>query len=225
MAAETPVAVVGGGTGALGRAVVERLVGDGWSVVVPARHPERAALPAPVTVVRCDLTVPADIDSLTAAVAARGRWAALANCSGGYAGGPAAEVAEDLVAEQIELNLLGPWRLARAAAVAMEASGKGGSIVNVASAAAAEPRAGAAPYQVSKAALVRLTEVMALELRESAVRVNAVLPGTIDTEANRRSMPGADTARWVSPSSVAAAIAWLLSDDAAAVSGALVPAR
>lgn len=225
MAAETPVAVVGGGTGALGRAVVERLLGDGWSVVVPARHPERAGLPGGVAVVRCDLSVPADVDAVTAAVAERGRWAALANCSGGYAGGRAATVSEDAVAGQIELNLLGPWRLARAAATAMEAAGKGGSIVNVASASAAEPRPGAAPYQVSKAALVRLTELMALELRDSAVRVNAVLPGTIDTEANRRSMPGADVSRWVSPAAVAAAIAWLLSDDAAAVSGAFVPVR
>jgi NAD(P)-dependent dehydrogenase (short-subunit alcohol dehydrogenase family) len=83
---------------------------------------------------------------------------------------------------------------------------------------------GQAAYQVSKAGALRLAQVMAAELRGHGITVNAVLPGTLDTAANRESMPKADRSSWVSTDSVAAVIEWLLSDDAAAVSGAAVPA-
>jgi NAD(P)-dependent dehydrogenase (short-subunit alcohol dehydrogenase family) len=218
------VAVVGGGTGALGRAVIDRLLGDGWAVVVPVRRPQDADLPAAAVIVPCDLRIAAEIEGVTHAVAAIGPWRALVNASGGYAGGEAHRIDDEEMIDHLELNLLGPWRLARAAARAMIERAEGGRIVNVASRAAVDVAAGQAAYQVAKTALVRLTEVMALELGEHGITVNAVLPSIMDTPANRFAMPHADHARWPQPAQVAATIAWLLSTDAGLVSGAAIPA-
>jgi NAD(P)-dependent dehydrogenase (short-subunit alcohol dehydrogenase family) len=218
------VAVVGGGAGALGRAVVDRLLGDGWPVVVPVRRPQDAELPAAATVIACDLRVSAEIDAVATAVRAMGPWRALVNASGGYAGGEAHRIDDEEMNDQLELNFLGPWRLARAAARAMIEQASGGRIVNVASRSAVDVAAGQAGYQVAKTALVRLTQVMALELREHDITVNAVLPSIMDTPANRFAMPRADHDRWPQPAAVAATVAWLLGDEADVVSGAVVPA-
>lgn len=217
------ITVVGGGTGALGRACVERLVGEGRRVVVPVRHGDRAALPDTVQMIGCDLSVAADVDRFGAEVTALGRWTALVNCSGGYAGGTAHETSDESMLEQLELNLLGPWRLARAAARAMIAAG-GGRIVNIAGRAAVDPSPGQAAYQLAKTAMARLTQVMAMELRDHGITVNAVLPSTMDTPGNRAAMPSADHSQWVPVADVAGTVSWLLSPDAGIVSGALLPA-
>ena len=80
-----------------------------------------------------------------------------------------------------------------------------------------------AAYSATKSGVMRLTESLADELRPQRIRVNAVLPTTIDTPQNRAAMPGADTSRWVQPTEVAEAMAFLLSDAASGVSGALLP--
>jgi NAD(P)-dependent dehydrogenase (short-subunit alcohol dehydrogenase family) len=218
------VAVVGGGAGALGRAVVERLLASGRPVVVPVRRPQDADLPAGAVVVACDLRVTAEVEAVAEAVQAIGPWTALVNASGGYAGGEAHRIDDEEMMDQLELNLLGPWRLARAAARAMIEHAQGGRIVNVSSRSAVEVAAGQAAYQVAKTALVRLTQVMALELREHAITVNAVLPSILDTPANRFAMPHAEHNRWPHPDQVAATVEWLLSDEAEVVSGGVVPA-
>jgi len=218
------VTVVGGGGGALGSAVVRRLVASGRRVVIPARHPKRVAAADGVTVLECDFDDPAAVARLAAAVEAIGPWEGLVSASGTHAGGRAHETDDGVIEAMIAANLLGPWRLARAAAASMLARGAGGRIVLVASRAAVDIARGQAAYQVSKAGALRLAQVMAAELRGHGITVNAVLPGTLDTAANRESMPKADRSSWVSTDSVAAVIEWLLSDDAAAVSGAAVPA-
>ena len=218
------VTVVGGGTGALGSAVVERLVAAGKRVVIPTRHPEHEDAREGATLIACDLDDQGSVDRLRAAIDAIGPWEALVSASGGYAGGRAHEVDDAAVAAQLGTNLLGPWRLARAAAASMIAAGTGGRIVVVASRAAVELARGQAAYQVSKAAVLRLTQVMAAELRVHGITVNAVLPGTMDTASNRESMPRADRSSWVSTGSVAGVIEWLLSGDSAAVTGAAIPA-
>jgi NAD(P)-dependent dehydrogenase (short-subunit alcohol dehydrogenase family) len=218
------VAVVGGGAGALGRAVVERLLAGGHAVVVPVRRPQDAELPDGVTVVQCDLRSAEEVDRVAAAVRAAGPWRVLVNASGGYAGGEAHRIDDEEMRDLLELNLLGPWRLARAAARAMIDQAQGGRIVNVASRAAVDVASGQAAYQVAKTGLVRLTEVMALELREHGITVNAVMPSIMDTPANRFAMPRADHSRWPQTAEVAATIAWLLSDEAHLVSGAAIPA-
>jgi NAD(P)-dependent dehydrogenase (short-subunit alcohol dehydrogenase family) len=218
------ITVVGGGGGALGIAVVSRLTAAGRRVVIPTRHPGRSAPPAGATEIECDLDDLASVTRLRAAVEAMGAWDAMVSASGGYAGGRAHEVEDGAIEGQIAANLLGPWRLARAAAASMVAAGAGGRIVIVASRAAVDVARGQAAYQVSKAAVLRLAQVMAAELQGHGITVNAVLPGTMDTATNRESMPKANRSSWVSTDAVAGVIEWLLSDAAAVVTGASIPA-
>jgi NAD(P)-dependent dehydrogenase (short-subunit alcohol dehydrogenase family) len=218
------ITVVGGGGGALGSAVVSRLAASGRRVVVPTRHPGRSPAVPGVTAIECDLDDLESVTRLCTAVEAMGRWDGLVSASGGYAGGKAHEVDDATIEDQIAANLLGPWRLVRAGAASMVAAGAGGRIVIVASRAAVDVARSQAAYQVSKAAVLRLAQVMALELQGHAISVNAVLPGTLDTPANRESMPKANRSSWVSTDSVAAIIEWLLSDAAGVVTGAAIPA-
>ena len=99
----------------------------------------------------------------------------------------------------------------------------GGKIVNVAARAANAGLAKMGPYIASKAAVARLTESMAMELREQNINVNCVMPGIIDTPRNRSDMPDADFSKWVTPSNLANVIGFLTSDDAISVHGASIP--
>ena len=101
-------------------------------------------------------------------------------------------------------------------------AGPNGAIVNVGAAGALKAAAGMGPYAASKAAVHKLTESLAEELK-GRVRVNAVLPSIIDTPANRKDMPDADPAAWVAPADLAAVILFLASPAARAVTGALLP--
>jgi NAD(P)-dependent dehydrogenase (short-subunit alcohol dehydrogenase family) len=98
-----------------------------------------------------------------------------------------------------------------------------GRIVNIASRAVVPPPGGFIAYTVSKSAVITLTQALAQEVRPHGITVNAVLPSTMDTPANRRAMPDADRSSWVSTDAVALVVAFLASDAAAAVSGAAVP--
>ena len=119
-------------------------------------------------------------------------------------------------------NLAPTYALLRAAAPALAG---GGAFVEIASLAAVGAQPGQAAYGASKAAALSLVLSAAEELRGKGVRVNAVLPGTMDTEANRRAMPGADRSGWVSTQAVASTVLFLCSDEASAVSGAAIPVR
>lgn len=218
------ITVVGGGGGALGSAVVSRLAAAGRRVVIPTRHPGRSVPPPGATEIECDLDDLASVTRLRAAVEAMGAWEGMVSASGGYAAGRAHEVEDAAIEGQIASNLLAPWRLARAAAASMVAGGAGGRIVIVASRAAVDVARGQAAYQVSKAAVLKLAQVMAAELEGHGITVNAVLPGTMDTSSNRESMPKANRSSWVSTDAVAEVIEWLLSDAAAVVTGAAIPA-
>jgi NAD(P)-dependent dehydrogenase (short-subunit alcohol dehydrogenase family) len=99
----------------------------------------------------------------------------------------------------------------------------GGRIVNVGAASALKGAALMGAYVASKSAVIRLTETMALELREKNINVNCVLPSIIDTPENRAAMPDADPKRWVAPQALADVIVFLASDAARAVHGAAVP--
>ena len=100
---------------------------------------------------------------------------------------------------------------------------KQGAIVNIVSKAAIDPPAGAAAYAASKAAALALLDSLAADLKGSGVRANSVLPSIIDTEANRKSMPKADFARWPKPEEIARVILFLCSDEARVIQGAAIP--
>ena len=99
----------------------------------------------------------------------------------------------------------------------------GGRIVNIGAAAALKAGAGMGAYTASKSGVMRFTESLAEELKPRGITVNAVLPSIIDTPPNRRDMPKADFGKWVKPSQLAGVIAFLLSDGASAITGALIP--
>jgi NAD(P)-dependent dehydrogenase (short-subunit alcohol dehydrogenase family) len=136
--------------------------------------------------------------------------------------------------EKIEHGRLATWDLlfnvnlrtavaSSMAALPLLAQSKTGRIVNIGAAGAAKAGAGMGAYAASKAGVAKLTEALAEELKDRGVTVNAILPTTIDTPVNRKDMPDADHSRWVKPEQIAAVILFLLSDDAQAVTGALIP--
>jgi len=221
-------AIITGGTGGLGSAVVGRLLDDGWRVVVPwivdgelERLPERDGL----ELVKADLFDPDAVASVVeqAAGASEAPLRGVVNLVGGFAaGGRVHETAIEEFEKQFRLNLR-PTYLVTAAAVPRLIDAGGGSIVCVGTRAAIQPFSGAAGYIASKAAVIALAQAVAAEYKNDGVRCNAILPSVIDTPANRASMPKADHEKWVKPAEIAGVIAHLLSDASRPISGAAVP--
>ena len=147
---------------------------------------------------------------------------AAANTVGGFAMAPLGESGPELWDRMFDMNVKSALNLYRAVVPIMTAAGHG-SLVGIGAAAALRAPGQMGAYAAAKSAVLRLTESLADELGASGIRVNAVLPGTIDTPQNRAAMPDADRSRWVKPDEVAEAILFLLSDAASGVSGALLP--
>ena len=224
------VAVVTGGTGALGRHVVLALVERGWRVHVPwVSAGEVDALRdllgedmGRVTTTEADLTDPAGVDAVLARVGAReGRLDALCSLVGAFAAGAVEATEPGTWRRMIDLNATTAFLAARAAVPLLRRSG-GGRIVHVASIPALEGGAGVSAYAASKAAVVGLTRSLAKELRPDRITVNAVAPTILDTEDNRAAMPDADRSRWLQPREIARVVAFLVSPDAAVVTGSVL---
>jgi len=214
------VAIVCGAGGALGSAIVAALAGRGDSVVAVDRHAEGEEV-AGLRREACDLTSADEVSALWARLAADGvepRW--VVNAVGGFRSGSVAESEPEGLRFMEDLNLATAWWSCREAARRLP---KGGAIVNISSRTGVSGGSGAAAYAVSKAGVIRLTEVLAAELAERRVRVNAILPSVIDTPANRASSSPDALRKAVAPADLASVIAFLLSDAAAAVTGAIVP--
>jgi NAD(P)-dependent dehydrogenase (short-subunit alcohol dehydrogenase family) len=227
----TRVAIVTGGTGALGQAITLRLLGDGAHVCVPYAVPlERETLLARVPAAdrgrlvteERDVTDVAAMDEFVGGVASRlRRIDVLVSAVGGFAAGPLTDT--DLMAweRMLKLNLTTAFIAARAVVPSMRAV-RNGRIVNVGSRAVVPPAGGFIAYTVSKAAVITFTQALAEELRPDGITVNAVLPSTMDTPANRVAMPDADPKTWVPVERVAEAIAFLVSEEASHVTGTLL---
>ncbi|MBV9288459.1 MAG: SDR family NAD(P)-dependent oxidoreductase [Hyphomicrobiales bacterium] len=231
MSVEGRTIVVTGGFGALGSVVAETAAKRGASVAALDHAPS----PPPGLADRLgaqallmggiDLAAPEAAGKAMAAVKARfGRLDALLNIAGGFTW----ETVEDGKGETWErmhaMNLRTALNAATAALPHLIESGAG-RIVNVGAASALSAASGFGPYAAAKSAVHRLTESLADELKLKGVTVNAVLPSIIDTPMNRRDMPKADFSRWVKPADLAAVMLFLVSDEAKAVTGALIPVK
>jgi NAD(P)-dependent dehydrogenase (short-subunit alcohol dehydrogenase family) len=213
--------LVTGGTGGLGGAVTRAFVEAGWRTVVPYRSKR----PAGVVAVEADLTDPASVDEVAALAAgsAEAPLRAVVNLVGGFAmGGRVHETPVDEFEAQFRTNLR-PTYLVCAATIPHLIEAGGGSVVCLSSRAVLNPFAGAAGYLTSKAAVLALVDALVAEYERDGIRVNAVLPGVIDTPTNRENMPDADRAGWVAPADIAKTILFLAGDDSNPVNGARVP--
>ena len=217
------VIAVTGAAGALGAALVRRLAADGARVVgvdlakaFPSEAPLTLALPG------VDLADEVALNAAFAAIAQRfGQLDGLANIAGGFRwetlDGGAIETWDKLYTLNVRTTVL-----ACKAATPLLAK-DGGAIVNVSANATFRAESGMGAYAASKSGVSQLTESLAAELKDKGVRVNAVLPSIIDTPANRADMPDAQFDRWVTPEALSDVIAFLLSDAARAITGALLP--
>ncbi len=171
-----------------------------------------------------DMTDPGAVANLVDQVLERfGRIDVLVNTVGTFKGGkPVHEEELDTWDFLIKLNLRTTLIACRAVIPTM-LEHRNGRIINVASRNALSGDAKIAAYSASKAAVMRLTESLAAEIKDSNITVNSVLPGTIDTPQNRSAMPKADFSRWVAPEAIADVIAFLASDGARAITGAAIP--
>jgi NAD(P)-dependent dehydrogenase (short-subunit alcohol dehydrogenase family) len=222
--------VITGGSGALGRAVVGALLERGAAVAVPYRDVEPFRELSKLTGGKgllwgapCALERPDEVAGFMEAAAGRlGGIDGLACIAGGYAGSGTFEASpEQEWVEMLRTNLE-TARLACRAALPHLLKG-GGSVVTVGSRIAQTGGAGASAYAVSKAAVLALTRVLALENAPRGVRFNSVLPGTIDTPANRRAMGETHASEWTPPEDIARTIVFLLSDESSPVTGAFIP--
>lgn len=227
--------LVTGAAGALGSALVRHLTSRGHKVAGVDRPAGTARLDALAAEVGPALFPRAVDESSVAATsaaiaeverAAGEPVAGAALVAGGWRGGAPLHATKDDAAfdAMVDANLATVYHALRALLPGMVAR-RAGSIVVIGSRNVERPwtGAGAAAYTASKAGAVALAQAAAAEVLEHGVRVNAILPSTMDTPANRHAMPGADPARWVPTSSAAALVAFLLSDDARDVSGAAIP--
>jgi NAD(P)-dependent dehydrogenase (short-subunit alcohol dehydrogenase family) len=228
------VAVVTGASGALGAEVARELARRGHKLALldTARAREKlealaSSIPGTCPMV-ADVTKGGDWEQVLARAGRElgGPPLAAALIAGGWRGGRRLheETSDETWSAMMSSNLETVHRSLRALVPAMVAS-KRGSIVVVGSRVVEQPAssARAAAYGASKAAVVALAKAVAAEVLEDGVRVNAILPSTMDTPANRAAMPSADPARWVPLRSAAGVIAFLLSDEARDISGAAVP--
>jgi len=217
-------AVVTGGTGALGGAVVGRLIAAGATVHVPVYAAEELdAFPysdhdAVVLHEGLDLSVEADVARLFRATTSL--YASI-QLAGGFAMDSITSTSVDTWDHLIRMNATTCFLSCREAVRAM--AGRAGRIVNVAARPVLVPTAQMTAYSASKAAVAALTLSLAEELAESSIWVNAIVPSIIDTPANRAAMPDADHEVWPTPEQIAETVAFLASPQNSVTRGALVP--
>jgi NAD(P)-dependent dehydrogenase (short-subunit alcohol dehydrogenase family) len=223
---EGKVIAITGGFGALGRVTADMLMAKGARVAMLdiAAAPDVGIDSSRLMIGGVDARDPESIaGALSQTVTAFGALHGLVNLAGGFRW------------EKLSAQSLPTWdrmyavnlrtAVVACAAVIPHLLATRGRIVNVGAAAAAFANAGMGAYTAAKAGVARLTEALSEELKEQGVNVNAVLPSIIDTPANRADMPDADYKRWVAPADLASVIAFLLSDEATAVTGALIPVK
>ena len=224
--------LITGATGVLGSAAAAACAATGANLALTSRSAADLAglaaslnLPTERLLIQsADLTNPDEVASLIVAIPVRwGGADILLHTTGGWAGGKRlADLTDADWQAMLALNLQTTFNINRAVLPYMLSKGWG-RIVNIAARAALLPGAKQAPYNVAKAGVVALTASLAQDYRRSGVTANCLLPGTIDTPANRRDIPDGDTTRWVKPQELVSAMLYLCSTEAGAINGAAIP--
>ncbi len=226
------IAIITGGTGALGTVVVQAFLKQGAQVITTYHSPRsfaelQAALgeeKSRLTGISTDMTKEAGVQALIEQTINKfGRIDVLVNLVGGYMGGVnLVDTSEADWERMLTLNLKSAFLSCKAVLPHMLKQNYG-RIVNTSSRGAVEVGPGAAAYSVAKAGVLTLTQSLAQEVKEHNVTANVVLPGLIDTPQNRQNIPGADYSKWVAPESIAHLMLYLASAEAGAINGAVVP--
>jgi NAD(P)-dependent dehydrogenase (short-subunit alcohol dehydrogenase family) len=219
------VLAITGSDGVLGRATAATLSGYGARVALIAHEnsPAPGQPPGSLHYGGIDLTrEDAARSAMARIVEEAGRLDGLINIAGGFTWEKLSGGTLHAWESMYKLNLVTAVASCQAALPHL-LKARAGRIVNVGAMGAAKAAAGMGAYAASKAGVARLTESLADELKDSGITVNAILPSTLDTPRNRLDMPKADFTRWVSPADAAEVIAFLVSDESRAVTGALIP--
>ena len=219
------VVLVTGANGGLGTHVTQAFLNTGATVIGTSRKIQQSEFASPnFHAMAAEISTREAAAKLVDQVAKRfARVDVLAHTVGGFAGGQSVADSEETTFRQMfEINLHATFYILRAIIPLMRKQGSG-RIIAIGSRQALEPGAGIGAYSASKAAMVSLLRTVALENRDVGITANVILPGTMDTPANRKAMPNADFSKWVQPAAVASLITWLASDAAKDVNGAAMP--
>jgi NAD(P)-dependent dehydrogenase (short-subunit alcohol dehydrogenase family) len=214
--------LVTGASGGAGGGVLAAFLDSGWQVVGVTRR-EPPSDPAGVTWVRADLADASAAERMVAdAVDALGGLDALVCLAGGYSSAPLDGLSWSDFEAQIATSLR-PTVEAVIAALPELRRSDAGTIVTIGAQTALKPGRNAGPYAAAKSAVATWSLALAAGLRASGVRVNCVLPGTLDTEANRASMPDGKRETWVPPRQLGELIVYLSSPASSPLTGTAIP--
>jgi NAD(P)-dependent dehydrogenase (short-subunit alcohol dehydrogenase family) len=222
------VAVVTGGTGALGSVVAKRFVKTGAKVVATYRSEKEKTKvqemgAGSIRFVKANLTEEADVLALFKTVVDdHGGIDIVVNTVGGYAGGKnVADVTLDEWEKMMAINLRSTFLCTREALKHMKGKSYG-RVVNIGAMTGLRPGKGKSAYAISKAGVIILTEIASEECKGTGITVNAIAPSILLTQANIESMPGSDTSKWVALEDVAEVIFFLCSEHAVGVTGTVI---
>jgi len=217
--------LVTGANGGLGTHVTQAFLDSGATVIGTSRairpddfhHPNFAAIAA-------EISTGDDARKLLDQVLNRfGKLDVLVHTVGGFAGGQSVVDTDDgTFQKMLDMNLNSVVHIVQAAVPELRKSGDG-RLIAIGSRAAVDPGPSVGAYSASKAAMVSLMKTVALENLDAGLKANVILPGTIDTAANRKAMPNADTSKWVQPTAIASLILWLAGPAGKDVNGAMIP--
>jgi NAD(P)-dependent dehydrogenase (short-subunit alcohol dehydrogenase family) len=219
------VVVVTGANGGLGSFVTRAFLEAGATVAGTSKTVQQSDFAQPrFFAIPADLGTQKGAGELINQVVSRfGKLHVLVHTVGGFAGGPTvADTNDAIMQKMLDMNFNSLFQVARAALPALRASGDG-RLIAIGSRAAVDPGPGVGAYSASKAAMVSLARTIAAENRDAGLRANVILPGTIDTPANRKAMPNSDFSKWVPPAAIASLIAWLAGEAGREMNGAVIP--
>jgi NAD(P)-dependent dehydrogenase (short-subunit alcohol dehydrogenase family) len=219
------IALITGANGGLGTHVTQAMLATGATVVGLSPRIKQSDFDHPNF-----FALPAALDSLEAAknavatvISRYKKIDILAHLVGGFAGGQSIAETDDATFQRMfQMNVSAAFHILRAVLPPMRQAASG-RIIAIGSRAAEDPGPNVGAYSASKAALVSLIKTVARENKDAGITASVILPGTIDTPANRKDMPGADVSQWVQPASIASLIVWLASDAGKDVTGAVIP--